>query len=437
MLMRFCLYGFLKNQKYFEPFLVLFLREKGLSFTSIGLLIGFREFCINLMEIPSGGLADLYGRRRCMVLSFAAYIVSFVIFWAATSVAGLLGAMACFAVGEAFRTGTHKAMIFTWLRLQGRLDEKTRVYGTTRSWSNYGSAISIIIVTAFLVWHPSYAAIFLLSVVPYAIGLLNLATYPRELEGDMSGTFDLRTVAIHLRDALAMSWRRRGLRRLMFDTMGFEGMFEAAKDYLQPLLKAVALGLPFMPAHDPVQRGAVLIGAVYFSLHVGSGIASRQAHRIEAWAGGERSAARWLWATGTLCYGLLAVALWTGHQWLAVGIFVGLNLLHNAWRPLQITRFDAFSPEKHGATMLSIESQAKSLATLALAPLAGWLVDHATLAAAAGLPAEAGPAAGGPVLWPIGVLGLVVFVPLLLIPPPTPDADDHDEAPTATATGAA
>jgi len=52
---RFCLYGFLKNQRYFEPFILLAFLEKGLSFFVIGLLFGFRELCINLFEIPSGG----------------------------------------------------------------------------------------------------------------------------------------------------------------------------------------------------------------------------------------------------------------------------------------------------------------------------------------------------------------------------------------------
>jgi len=78
MLFRFSLYGFLKNQRYFEPFLILIFLEKGLSFFWIGLLIGFREVCINVMEIPTGAVADLYGRRRCMLASFAAYIFSFV-----------------------------------------------------------------------------------------------------------------------------------------------------------------------------------------------------------------------------------------------------------------------------------------------------------------------------------------------------------------------
>ena len=135
MLFRFSLYGFLKNQRYFEPFLVLIFLEKGLSFFLIGLLIGFREVAVNLLEIPSGAIADLFGRRKSMILSFVAYIASFAVFGLARNIGLLFVAMSLFAVGEAFRTGTHKAMIFTWLRLQDRTDERTKVYGYTRSWS--------------------------------------------------------------------------------------------------------------------------------------------------------------------------------------------------------------------------------------------------------------------------------------------------------------
>ena len=118
MLRRFSLYGFLKNQRYYDPFIILAFREKGLSFFVIGLLIAFREFSINLMEIPSGALADLYGRRRCMLISFTSYIICFAIFGYSQSIWQLFLAMFFFSIGEAFRSGSHKAMIFDWLERQ-------------------------------------------------------------------------------------------------------------------------------------------------------------------------------------------------------------------------------------------------------------------------------------------------------------------------------
>jgi len=121
MIGRFSLYGFLKNQQYYEPFLLLAFLEKGLSFFEIGILISFREICVNLIEVPSGVLADLYGRRRSMMLAFSAYIISFIIFGASDVFWQLFAAMFFFAIGEAFRSGTHKAMIFTFLRMEGRI----------------------------------------------------------------------------------------------------------------------------------------------------------------------------------------------------------------------------------------------------------------------------------------------------------------------------
>ena len=102
MLARFSLYGFLKNQRYFEPFIILFFLDKGLSFTQIGFLIGFRELAINLMEIPSGAVADLFGRRRSMMLSFVAYIISFTVFGFSQVYWHLFIAMFFFSIGEAF-----------------------------------------------------------------------------------------------------------------------------------------------------------------------------------------------------------------------------------------------------------------------------------------------------------------------------------------------
>ena len=49
MLFRFCLYSFLKSQRYFEAFIVLAFLERGLTFLQIGGLVAFREVMINHM----------------------------------------------------------------------------------------------------------------------------------------------------------------------------------------------------------------------------------------------------------------------------------------------------------------------------------------------------------------------------------------------------
>ena len=194
MLFRFSLYGFLKNQRYFEAFLVLAFLDKGLSFFWIGLLIGFREVVVNLLELPSGAVADLVGRRKAMILSFVAYILSFLVFGFAERIGFLFVAMFLFGVGDAFRTGTHKALIFKWLSLQDRADERTKVYGYTRSWSKFGSAASVVIGAVLVLMSGGYSYVFLGAVIPYVFGIINFLGYPAELDEGLGKDVSLRRV---------------------------------------------------------------------------------------------------------------------------------------------------------------------------------------------------------------------------------------------------
>lgn len=402
MLFRFSLYGFLKNQRYFEPFLVLLLLEKGFSFFLIGLLVAFREVTVNLLEIPSGAIADACGRRISMVLSFSAYVVSFLVFALADAKPVFFAAMFFFGVGDAFRTGTHKAMIFEWLRLRGRTAERTRVYGYTRSWSKIGSAVSGLLAAAFVLFADSYAYVFYFATVPYVLNVINFLGYPRELDGGHEKARSIRQVVAHLRAALGDAVRRRPLRRLVGESMGFEGVFNAAKDYLQPVLQALVASswaLPFAASElSDTRETALLVGPVYFVLYLLAAAASRNAHRVATAAGSEERAARWLWAAYAAVFAGLAATAFFGILPVVAAAFVALHVLQNVWRPILISRFDACSRLSQGATVLSIESQAQRLATMIVAPLLGWAVDRVRLAGSGGE------------FWPVGVVGAAAAV---------------------------
>ncbi|MFW6343595.1 MAG: hypothetical protein ACOC2B_02530 [Sediminispirochaetaceae bacterium] len=77
---KFSLYGFIKNLRFFDPYLLLFFLESGLDYFQIGILFSIREIATNVIEVPSGFAADLMGRRRVMMSSFVIYILSFLVF---------------------------------------------------------------------------------------------------------------------------------------------------------------------------------------------------------------------------------------------------------------------------------------------------------------------------------------------------------------------
>lgn len=422
MLFRFCLYGFLKNQRYFEPFLMLIFLDRGLSFFVIGLLLACRDLTVNLLEIPSGALADSFGRRGAMVVSFVAYIVSFFVLGTATNTALLFLGMTLYGVGDTFRTGTHKAMIFEWLRLQGRSEERTSIYGFTRSWSQIGSALSGVIAAIFVLVSGSYAYVFYFAIVPYVANLVNLATYPKTLDGDHPKAQSIVESMARLKQSLVKAIKKRDLRRLVLESMSWEGYFNAIKDYLQPVLQSVAvLGIATVLASqsgdrlegsspqlagsnflNDAQKTALLIGPVYAVLFLLSAWASRNANRLVERSGGEESSAQNLWVANLILFCVITIAAWYQFDILLVIAFLLLHMLKNFWRPILVTRFDSHSEASEGATILSIESQAQRLSTLIFAPLLGWAVDCVR--------------SGGSVseFWPIGACGMIVAAVMIV-----------------------
>ena len=402
MIGRFSLYGFLKNQRYFEPFIILFFLDKGLSFTQIGLLVGFRELAINLMEIPSGAIADLFGRRRSMILSFLMYILAFTVFGFSQDYWHFFIAMFLFSVGEAFRTGTHKAMIFTWLRIQGRTDEKTKVYGYTRSWAKIGSAVSVVLATILVLWSNNYSFVFFFAIVPYVIGLVNFFYYPKELEGQPAERAGIRAVLRQLWQCLRDVACVKGLRRLIAESMGFEGVYKAVEDYLQPVIAALALSLPLLVSHGDAQRSAILVGAVYFLIYLFSAYASRKSHVLSARTGGETGGSRFLWKTVLIIYVAIIPLLYFQYYPLAIAGFMLLALVQNLWGPMIISRFDSFATESQGATVLSIQSQAKAISTMIIAPVFGALVDLVTATGTGGS------------FWPVATIAAMISLVILI-----------------------
>jgi len=385
MLFRFCLYGFLKNQQYYDPFLILAFRQKGLSFGMIGALIGFRAICINLMEVPTGAVADVMGRRRSMITSFLAYIGSFTIFGLCDQLWALFAAMLLFSIGEAFRTGTHKAMIFDWLARQDRLAERTAVYGRTRSWSKLGSAASVIIAAGLVFSTRQYSLVFLFCIIPYMVNIINFLGYPAYLDGPRQDADKPAGVLSTLFAAISQSFRHRRLRRLLVESMGYEGLFQTSRDYVQPVIQAACLSLPLMLflgdrfGLDQRQRVAIGVGAVYFALHLLSSLASRGAGGFAGKFGGEDRSARVLWILNLAVFALMLTGILAGVSPLTIAAFVLLAICQNFWRPILVGRVASHADSAQTATVLSIESQAKSLFIAIIAPLLGWTVDLVTV----------------------------------------------------------
>lgn len=377
MFFRFALYGFLKNLRFFEPFLVLFFREQGLSFLQIGVLYSIRDLATNFLEIPTGVYADAFGRRKSMLMSFAAYILSFVIFYFVPNFYIYALAMLFFAFGEAFRTGTHKALILEHLKLNNMQALKVAYYGRTRAASQLGSAVNSLIAAALVFYAGNYRYIFIASVVPYIIDLVNLAGYPKALDGELVA---LKKGAVWAQLKMTLGtfvglFKDPGAMRAILNSSGFDAFFKATKDYLQPILKAFALALPFFLTLEETQRSALIIGIVYSIIYLLTSYAAREAESFSKRFTDVAGAINVTFFAGAGFLFVAGMASWASLAVLSILVFLGLYLLHNVRRPMNIAFISDQISSKVMASGLSVESQVTTLLTAILAPILGALAD--------------------------------------------------------------
>jgi len=378
---KFCSYGFLKNLRFFDPFIILFFREMGFSFLQIGTLFSIREISTGILEIPTGFFADSYGRKLSMVFAFVSYIFSFIIFYYFPSFGMYALAMILFAFGEAFRSGTHKAMILDYLKINGILDCKVDYYGHTRGASQLGSAISALIAGALVFIAESYRIVFIASVVPYILGLFLMLTYPNYLNGDISKierTSFWKSVVcnfkITIHNFISM-FRNPMLLRVFFNSASFDGLFKSVKDYLQPILKTFALSLPILISIGGQRRSTVIIAATYFILFLVSAYSSRQAQAFSTRFKSITHAINQSYMFGLGAVIIAGVATYFNVQLLAIILFVLLYALQNLRRPMNVGFISENIDSKIMATGLSVETQLKTLFIAILSPILGFFAD--------------------------------------------------------------
>ena len=375
---KFCAYGFFKNLRFFEPFLLLFFLDKGLNFLEIGTLYAIQEITINIFEIPTGVMADSFGRRRSMISSFMFYIVSFIVFFFSATYGMFVVAILFYALGDAFRTGTHKAMIFEYLKINDWHDQKVHYYGHTRSWSQIGSAVSALLAAAIVFITRDYSMVFLFSIIPYLADLVLMFTYPKSLDGSRKQLHKgeiIQNFKSTISD-FVFSFRNVGVLRAILTQAVYTGYYKAVKDYLQPVLKTFALSLPFFLYLGSKQRSALVVGMVFFVIYLLTAFMARHSGRFAERFTDLGRPLNITMLTGLILGGISGWFFFENIYALAVVFYCGIYLIENLRKPIGISVVADRLEKDVLATALSAESQAETLVAALIAPAIGFMADR-------------------------------------------------------------
>ena len=169
----------IKISKWFNmvmPIVVLFYQNNGMGMHDIFILKAIYSVAIVVMEIPSGWMADIWGRKKTLILGailgsagFLAYSFSYG-FWAFVIAEIILG------IGHSFVSGADSAMLFDSLKADNKTVEYTKQEGRITSIGNFAEAIAGVLggfLAAISLRTPFYFQFFVAAMaIPAALTLI-------------------------------------------------------------------------------------------------------------------------------------------------------------------------------------------------------------------------------------------------------------------------
>jgi len=129
----------------FMPIVVPFYESNGLSMKDIMVLQAVYSIAIVVLEVPSGYLADVIGRKKTLVIGAMFGTVGFTTYSLSFGFTGFLIAEIILGIGQSCVSGADSAMLYDSLLERGQEKKYTRFEGRITSLGNMAEAVAGII----------------------------------------------------------------------------------------------------------------------------------------------------------------------------------------------------------------------------------------------------------------------------------------------------
>lgn len=166
----FYLFQLVGSFEFIVPFFIIFLLDRGLTFTQAMLLQAYWTTITLFLEVPSGAFADKVGRVKALQVSSLVVALGFIIYPLSHTITGYIIAETLIAISWAFFSGTDSAFIYDTLKSL----KKERLYEKIEANSMILQFIGLGIggfAGGFLVIY-GYESLFYLTAISFFVGFI-------------------------------------------------------------------------------------------------------------------------------------------------------------------------------------------------------------------------------------------------------------------------
>lgn len=347
-------YKFISEFYLIVPVLIPYYVSHGLNSTQVFTIQATYALAVLLLEVPSGYLADVIGRRATLILGAAFMPLGLAVYAFSDRFSAFILAESLIAVANSMRSGCESALIYDTLLDLKEADEYKKYEGRAILFTRIGTAASAVLggvaALAFL------RLPFLINIATSSL-LLPLALSlgePQRIKRHARNPFlDILRIA-------RFSFTHGEIRHLIFYAalIGSAGIIAVWASFLYYESLGISVGL---------------FGLIFAAFQLSSALGSSRAHVIEK-AIGMRKA-----LTLPLLIGVVFLLAGIVRSPAVIPFIILYSFLWGLSFPLFLDLINRRIESDIRATVLSVATMAGSLTYVILAPLFGRLVDASSL----------------------------------------------------------
>lgn len=348
----------IKLSKWFTlvmPIIVLFYEEQSLGLQDVFILKSVYSVVAVALEIPSGYLADVWGKRNCLITGCLLFFFGYVCYSFTSSFGAFLLAEVLLGVGQTLVNGADSALLYDTAAHFRQENNYLRYEGRITMIGNFAEAVAGVfggLLAVYSLRYPFYAqAAVAFTGIPAA---LMLKEYTRE--GNVADP--LREIVRIVRYSLVTN------RQLCYHIM-YSGIIGAATLMMAWFVQPVLM-------HLEIPTG--WFGLIWTVLNLTVGLAAWYSDRVERYFGMRKMN---LLILLTIAGGYIVLAFNLTYAGLAV-LFV-FYIFRGFATPILKGYINQMAFSDMRATVLSIRNFIIRLMFAAMAPFVGWLNDWYSL----------------------------------------------------------
>lgn len=346
----------------YMPIIVLFYQENGLEMQDVFLLQGVYSVAIVILEIPSGYLADVLGRKMTLIIGTILGFGGFVIYSVSFGFWGFLLAELTMGIGQSLISGADSAMLYDTLKAMNQKDRYLKLEGRMVSVGNFAEATAGIL--GGLLAEISLRTPFIAQSLVALIGIPAALTLIEPLRQEKMARMNFRDILSIVRYSL--SENRQLKWNIIFSAVIGASTLTMAW-FVQPYFRLVDLPLS-------------LFGVFWTLLNLSVAITSYFAYKVEYRLGQQRMIISITVLVPLLYFILSRIDIVWG-----IAVLFAFYLVRGVATPVLKDYINRIADSQSRATVLSVRNFVIRILFAGIGPFLGWYTDHYSLTSALAL----------------------------------------------------